>query len=84
MKIETTVVAEVVGTTMCCFDSLGQHIPTGAKVTVEWDDREHRCPAMECWNGAILKEVIWYLRHPNVKCCSIAISYCPFCGGKLR
>ena len=86
MRVETTVVAEVVGTTMCCFDSLGQNIPTGARVTVEWDDSVHECddlPARtdiiyngQCWN-------VWERKEQGrIKQLS-AVLYCPYCGRKL-
>ena len=86
MKIETTVVAEVVGTTMCCFDSLGQKIPTGAKVTVEWDDSRHECGEMKAYGRFLKRKAgIWFImkdsRDGDWAVCEAL--YCPGCGKDL-
>lgn len=60
-------------------------IPTGAKVTVEWDKNVHRCEELEgtsitlIWSGRFDP---WGLTQKGSKYIE-RIQYCPGCGEKL-
>lgn len=89
MKIETTVVAEIAGTPMYCFNGLSQHIPTGAKVTVEWlADNEHECAEAKA-NDRFVRSTRgkWHVMEKWQGCageCLLEnVTVCPDCGKKM-
>ena len=65
-------------------------VPIGAKVTVEWDENEHRCEELEALgikvqSGAAAKWAWWAGNDCGIclDSTAIRITHCPGCGVKL-